>query len=77
MSRRSTEEIEAPMRAKGTIGCRCICPILHPDVRAVCTGGAQRNVLLYKGPGITVEVSMCEACADVAKRMKLPGTGDV
>jgi hypothetical protein len=58
--RRRLEDIEADLRAKGTIGCHCLCPILHPHQRGICTGAAQRNVKLYD-----VAVSMCEPCAGI------------
>lgn len=61
--RRRLVDIEADMRAKGTIGCRCLCPILHPDRFGICTGGNQRVVTLYLGPSVHVEVGMCEPCA--------------
>jgi hypothetical protein len=64
--RRTIEEIEAPMRAKGTIGCRCLCAVLHPARVGICTGAAERNVPLraeWNTPdGKVVDVSMCEAC---------------
>ena len=66
--RRRLEDIEADLRAKGTIGCRCLCSILHPGAQfGICTGAAQRNVMLFKGPSVKVEVSMCEPCAKAVK----------
>jgi hypothetical protein len=65
--RRTIEEIEAPLREAGTIGCRCLCSILHPSVLDVCTGAAQRNVSLLKTQSIRVDVSMCEPCAAILK----------
>jgi hypothetical protein len=61
--RRRLEDIEAGLRAKGTIGCHCLCPIIHPHKPGICTGAAQRNVSMFKGTDIQVEVSMCEPCA--------------
>ena len=70
--RRRLSDIEDDLRAKGTIGCHCLCPILHPDQKGICTGAAQRNVRLTKLPGIatttettTISVSMCELCAAI------------
>lgn len=65
MARRRLTDIEADLRDKGTIGCRCLCSILHPHKPGICTGAAQRNVLLYKGQSIQVDVSMCEPCAAI------------
>ena len=63
--RRQMKDIEADLRAKGTIGCRCLCSILHASRPGICTGAAQRNVRLFKEPSLQVEVSMCEACAAI------------
>jgi hypothetical protein len=70
--RRRLSDIEEGLRAKGTIGCHCLCPILHPNQRDICIGAAQRNVKLTKLPGIattadttTISVSMCEPCAAI------------
>lgn len=65
MTRRCLKDIEAELRAKGTIGCKCLCSVLHPYKPGICTGAAQRNVLLYKGQSIQVDVSMCEPCAAI------------
>ena len=61
--RRHMADIEADLRAKGTIGCRCLCPVLHPGKPGICTGAAQRNVRMFKDTHIQFEVSMCEPCA--------------
>jgi len=69
--RRRLTDIEDELLVKGTIGCHCLCPILHPDQRGICTGAAQRNVKLTKLPGLsttkttTISVSMCEPCAAI------------
>ena len=61
--RRKLADIEADLRDKGTIGCRCLCPILHPSKVDICMGVAQRNVSLFKGQSLQIQVAMCEPCA--------------
>jgi len=63
--RRRLVDIEADLRNKGTIGCHCLCPILHPGKVGICTGAAQRNVSLFKGKAQQIQVSMCEPCAAI------------
>ena len=60
--RRNLAEMEARMREQGTIGCRCLCAVLHPAEHGICTGAAERNVLLRKEGNVTVAVAMCAAC---------------
>ena len=61
--RRKLADIEADLCAKGTIGCHCVCPILHPGEVGICTGAAQRNVSLFKGQDQQIQIAMCESCA--------------
>ena len=61
--RRKLSDIEAELRDKGTIGCRCLCPILHPGVFDICRGAAQRKVSLFKGQDQQIQIAMCEPCA--------------
>ena len=63
--RRQMADIEAELRAKGTIGCHCLCPIIHPNRPGICTGAAQRNVSLFKGQDQQIQISMCEPCAAI------------
>ena len=63
--RRRLSDIEDDLRAKGTIGCHCLCPILHPSKVGICTGAAQRNVPLFKDQNQQINVSMCEPCATI------------
>jgi len=74
-TRRRQVDIEAELKAKGTIGCHCLCSILHPNQPGICTGAAQRNVSLQKLPGIgpntkttIINVSMCEPCAAIHRK---------
>jgi len=63
--RRRLKDIEDGLRAKGTIGCHCLCPIIHPGKVGICTGAAQRNVPLLKGTDTPIRVAMCESCAAI------------
>jgi hypothetical protein len=63
--RRRLTDIEEDLRTKGTIGCHCLCPIIHPHKPEICTGAAQRNVPMFKGTDIQIDVPMCESCAAI------------
>ena len=60
--RRTIEEIEAPMREKGTIGCHCLCVWMHPLRSGVCTGASERTIPMQT-PVRTIDVAVCDACA--------------